>query len=56
MLLQTCNNNLSTSEKTQLIHKFTKDIELAKVYVALEEDELRQDWLQDVLILRDSDN
>jgi hypothetical protein len=35
MLLQTCNDNLSTSEKMKLIHKFTKDIELAKVYIAL---------------------
>jgi hypothetical protein len=53
MLLQTRNDNLSTSEKMKLIHKFTKDIELAKVYVALEDDELRHNWLQDVLMLRD---
>jgi hypothetical protein len=56
MLLQTCNDNLSTSEKMKLIHKFMKDIELAKVYVALEDDELRHNWLQDVLMSRDLDN
>lgn len=52
VLLQTRNDNLTTSEKTRVIHKFTKDIELAEVYVALEDDELRQDWLQEML--RDS--
>lgn len=55
LLLQTRNDNLSTSEKTKVIRKFTKDIELAEVYVALEDDELRQDWLHDLLMSGDSD-
>ena len=48
-LLQTRNDNLLISEKTKLVCAFTKDIELAEVYVVLEDDELRQAWLRNLL-------
>lgn len=55
-LIQTRNDSLSISNKKKLIRVFTKEMELAEVYVALEDDELRQDWLHDMLMAReDSD-
>ena len=52
-LLQARDDGLLTSQKTKLIQKFTKDIDQVKVYVALDDDELRRNWLQEML---DSDD
>jgi hypothetical protein len=49
ILLQKRKDNLEVHEKTQVVRMFTDDIGLAEVYVALEDDDLRQDWLQDLL-------
>lgn len=45
-LVQTRNDNLSTFDKTKLIRAFTKDVELAEVYLALQDEEVRQNWLR----------
>jgi hypothetical protein len=50
ILLQRCKDNLEVYEKTKVIRMFTDDIGLAEVYVALEDDELHRDWLQDLLL------
>ena len=50
-LLQACDDGLLTSQKTKLIRKFMKDIDQAEV--ALDDDELRHNWLQEML---DSDD
>ena len=49
LLLQRRKDNLKVYEKTKVVRMFTDDIGVAEVYVALEDDELRRDWLQDLL-------
>ena len=50
ILLQRRKDNLEVYEKTKVIRMFTDNIGLAEVYVALEDDELCRDWLQDLLL------
>jgi hypothetical protein len=50
IFLQRRKYNLEVYEKTKVICMLTDDIGLAEVYVALEDDELRWDWLQDLLL------
>jgi hypothetical protein len=50
ILLQRRKYNLEVYEKTKVICMLTDDIGLAEVYVALEDDELHWDWLQDLLL------
>lgn len=49
ILLQRRKDDLQIHEKTKVVRMFTEDIGLAEVYVALEDEELRRDWLQDLL-------
>ena len=49
ILLQRRKDNLEVYEKTKVVRMFMDDVGLAEVYVALEDDELRRDWLQDLL-------
>ena len=48
-LLQERDDNLTIEEKSEMIHHFTSNVAIAEVYLALNNDELRQAWLQSLL-------
>ena len=48
-LLQERDDNLTIEEKSEMIHHFMSNVAIAEVYLALNNDELRQAWLQSLL-------
>ena len=48
-LLQEQDDDLTIEEKFEMIHHFTSNVAIAEVYLVLNNDELRQAWLQSLL-------
>ena len=48
-LLQQRDNHLTIEQKSAMIRQFTSDATIAEVYLALNNDKLRQAWLRDLL-------
>jgi len=47
-LLQTQDDGLSANQKILLFHKFTNQHALTQTYLAIEDEQLRKVWLQQV--------
>jgi hypothetical protein len=50
--MQLLNDGLTRQEKVNLVDLFRVDISVVDTYLALEEPELRQDWLHEILKTR----